>query len=147
MREKDRIYVKNGLNPVAGLTQAHYIKGYFLLHHLLQLSGDQDKFFDLVREYILTYFGKLVNSTHFIEMFYSQFPNVSESSKDKLIQTWLHSPGIPGELTALNILDSQKNCLYSEVSEAYKDIHVACRVQKKKSCELVLEEFRKVAII
>ena len=47
--EDGAVYVQNGLNPVAGMTQAHYLKGYFLLHHLLELSGSKDKFFELIR--------------------------------------------------------------------------------------------------
>lgn len=42
-------FVRNGLNPVAGMTQAHYLKGYFLLHYLLQVVGGSEDFFSLLK--------------------------------------------------------------------------------------------------
>ena len=132
------------------MTQAHYIKGYFLLHYLLQLCGDKKQFFDLVKDYITTYFGQLVSSTHFIDLFYLKFHSITDMiSKGKLIQTWLHSPGIPQEMAALNIINANKNALYSEVSEAYKEIYVASfGVRKKKrNGELGLEKLRYGAVI
>jgi len=47
---------------VAGMTQAHYLKGYFLLHYLLQNSESQESFFSLLQVQqhinILDYFIK-----------------------------------------------------------------------------------------
>ena len=42
-------FVKNGLNPVAGMTQAHYLKGYFLLHFLMESIGCKQKFYSLIK--------------------------------------------------------------------------------------------------
>ena len=42
-------FVKNGLNPVAGMTQAHYLKGYFLLHYMLEMVGDKEDFYSLLK--------------------------------------------------------------------------------------------------
>ena len=140
----DRCYVKNGLNPVAGMTQAHYIKGYFLLHYLLQLCDDREQFFSLLKNYITTYFGQLVSSTHFIDMFYSIFDKNIPVSKSELIKTWLHSPGVPEEIAGLDILNVRRNNLYSEVSEAYAEIYHACHIgrDKKRKADIYLEKFQ-----
>ena len=37
------------MNPIAGLTQAHYLKGYFLLHYLLQVIEVKQEFFQLLQ--------------------------------------------------------------------------------------------------
>merc|ERR1719483_410293 len=140
----DRCYVKNGLNPMAGMTQAHYVKGYFLLHYLLQLCGDRNQFFDLLKDYIIIYFGQLVSSTHFIDLFYSKFSKILNISKSALISTWLHSPGIPKEMEGLSTLDVTRNNLYTEVSEAYKEIYEASHKvkERKRRPELDLENLR-----
>ena len=46
-------FSRNGLNPVAGQTQAHYLKGYFLLHYLMENSTNQNEFFNLMKVKIL----------------------------------------------------------------------------------------------
>ena len=129
---------------MAGMTQAHYIKGYFLLHYLLELCGDRKQFFDLLKNYISTYFGQLVSSTHFIDMFFSKFCQITDICKSKLMRTWLHSPGIPQELEVLGILDVRRNDPYREVSEAYREIYEAIHQQrdKKRNVELGLERLR-----
>lgn len=144
LRANDRSYVKNGINPVAGMTQAHYIKGYFLLHYLLELCSDRKQFFDLLKNYISTYFGQLVSSTHFIDMFFAKFCQITDISKEKLMRTWLHSPGIPRELEELGILDVRRNDLYREVSEAYREIYDAVHKlkEKKRNVELGLDRLR-----
>ena len=125
------------------MTQAHYVKGYFLLHYLLQLCGDREQFLSLLRTYIRTYYGQLVSSTHFIDLFYSTFPQVSVS-KAELVQAWLHSPGIPQEMEGLSIINVKRNNLYSEVSDAYREVYHACQEHKNKrrNWELELEKLR-----
>lgn len=51
-------FVRNGLNPVAGMTQAHYLKGYFLLHYLMETVGNKQEFYLLlkVRSHVKIYF-------------------------------------------------------------------------------------------
>ena len=54
-------FSRNGLNPVAGQTQAHYLKGYFLLHYLLEISHNKNEFFTLMKVLINAItFGKNV---------------------------------------------------------------------------------------
>ena len=42
-------FVRNGLNPIAGMTQAHYLKGYFLLHYLMEIIGCKEEFYLLLK--------------------------------------------------------------------------------------------------
>ncbi len=60
-------YVKNGQNPQMAYTQVHYLKGFFLLHHLCQAVGGEVHFFAFLRHYAQDLFhGKLVHSTDFL---------------------------------------------------------------------------------
>ena len=127
-------FSRNGLNPVAGQTQAHYLKGYFLLQYLLENSHNKKEFFALMKDYISRYYGQLVNSSHFIKMFYEKF-NVTTTltTEDDLIQTWLHSPGVPTQINNLNIIKHiGRNDYYIDVLEAFKEITDLIQTLKKK---------------
>ena len=49
LQSETQKFSRNGLNPVAGQTQAHYLKGYFLLHYLMENSPSKDEFFTLLK--------------------------------------------------------------------------------------------------
>ena len=53
-------YLKNGLNPVAGLTQTHYLKGFFLMHFLMERVGEA-QFLRLIRKYFEVQTGMFIS--------------------------------------------------------------------------------------
>jgi len=74
-------------------SQIHYLKGYFLLHHLAKLVGV--KRFDEYLKYYLTYYaGKLVTSENFFNLFIEYF-QLESNLKDELMTLWLDNACLP----------------------------------------------------
>lgn len=140
-------FVKNGINPAAGLSQAHYLKGYFLLQYLYEIVGHVP-FFSLLQQYTITYMGELVNSTHFIRLFCELFPDQcleNDITVEWLLSTWLHSSGIPTQVLQLRCLDISCNTLYNQIDEFFSEVcylnqHLTKKVsgQKKQKMEVEL---------
>ena len=90
------------------------------------------------QDYISRYSGQLVNSGHFIGMFYDRF-NVSTTQED-LVRTWLHSPGVPSQIDNLNIIKNiRNNDHYIDVMESLKEITDLTQKMKRskvKNCSL-----------
>ncbi|XP_032238993.2 uncharacterized protein LOC5513554 isoform X2 [Nematostella vectensis] len=86
--------VKNGQICSKKWTQVHYLKGYFLLHHMAAMVG-LENFERFLYEYVQHYQGQLVTSEDFFQYFVCKFPNVSQSVKDEFFLEWLESPGLP----------------------------------------------------
>ena len=98
-------YVKNGQNPQMAYTQVHYLKGFFLLHHLCDIVG-QNAFFRFLRHYIHDlYHGKLVHSTDFLTLFFETFKDsnttVQEQVED-ICQHWLDTATLPTSVQVAN---------------------------------------------
>ena len=91
-------------------------------------------------DYISRYYGQLVNSSHFIKMFYEKF-KVATPLTD-LTRTWLHSPGVPAEINNLNIIkDIGSNHFYIDVLDAFKEVtDLIQSLKKKKLRECSLEQ-------
>ncbi len=72
------LYLRDGRNPQRAHSQVHYLKGYFLLRHLMELSGEE-AFFSLLRRYVheLNH-GRLVHSTEFVRLFFDSLYNDKE---------------------------------------------------------------------
>ena len=92
------------------------------------------------QDYISRYSGQLVNSSHFIEMYYEKFQD-STTPQAELVQTWLHSPGVPTSHidNLLIIKDLRSNDLYIDVLESFKEIKDLILIMKKeevKECYL-----------
>jgi len=124
LQSDDVGFVKNGMNPAAGLSQVHYLKGYFLLQYLYEIVGHVP-FFNLLQQYISKYMGQLVNSTHFIRLFCEMFPSEcleNDITVDWLVSTWLHSSGMPTQILQLRCLDMSRNALYSQIDEFFSEV-------------------------
>ncbi|KAG1681064.1 Aminopeptidase O [Nymphon striatum] len=106
-------YIKNGMNPDKCFTQLHYIKGFFLLHHLYNKVG-HDTFFDFLKHYIEEFSGKLVLSDEVTDFFFNSVGSEfrTEGLK-KMCREWLNSPGMPKELKDFKI--SSSNSLFQDV--------------------------------
>ena len=89
--------VRHGLDPLAGLGQLHYSKGFFLLHHLQEACGGSHNFLPLLSNYIEQFSGQLVNSQHFLQLYFSTFPQLRNQEEDR-VQSWLLDPGLPNRL-------------------------------------------------
>lgn len=63
-----------------------------------------------------------MNSSHFINMFYGKFKHKFKVEKENLIKTWLHSAGLPQEVSNLEILQTQRSSLFIEVEESHREI-------------------------
>ena len=99
--EHEIMFVKHGLNAEAGLAQSHYLKGFFLLHYLMEFVGQQI-FLYLIKKYFWKYKGELVDSTCFIAMFFQEYQTVAvNESSDSIIQTWLNSADLPSTLSTI----------------------------------------------
>ena len=98
-------YVKNGQNPQMAYTQVHYLKGFFLLHHLCGSVGQKD-FFRFLRHYIHDlYHGKLVHSTDFLSLFFQTFPdsnNTVQEQVEDICQHWLDTATLPASVEVAN---------------------------------------------
>ena len=132
--------VRQGLNPLAGLGQLAYLKGYFLLHYLQEKCGGRGPFLRLLTSYIDLYSGKLVNSSHFKELYFATFPHLQEVEQE--VQSWLLTPGLPRQVNNLEVLDmAKKSLLHREVMDHYAEIiHLNSKKRGKKSkTEFVLE--------
>ena len=66
-------------------------------------------------------------------MFYEKFKVTTTITEDSLIQTWLHSPGVPAQINHLNIIKNiGHNDFYIDVLEAFKEITDLIQILKKK---------------
>ena len=133
---KDSSQVRRGLDPRAGLGQIHYIKGYFLLHFLMEACGGEEVFLKLVADYIKRYAGLSVTGAAFVELFFATFPNLSAEYK-AIVDKWLGEPGLPNQLRSLNIIKQVSlTSLYREVVDHVAEVkHLNAR-KKIKSSEL-----------
>ena len=85
-----------------------------------------------LQEYVRAYHGQLVDSSHFINMFYGRFEHLMTCSKEKLVRDWLQSPGIPAGLHKMELLQTQRSQLYAETCDSYKDFVANVTKSKKK---------------
>lgn len=96
--EKDGLtitYIKNGQNVQKGFMQVHYLKGYFLLSFLSKLVG-KNEFIQLLKNYVQTYKGQLVESKEIFNFYFMTFPSVRNSIDFETIYSkWLHCSSIP----------------------------------------------------
>ena len=95
-----------------------------------------------------------MNSSHFINMFYEKYQNKLKIEKQNLTRTWLHSAGLPQEVSNLEILQIRNSSLFIEVEEAHKEIYDNLKYHKKKGgpkdledLELILRFHKKFIII
>ena len=75
-------------------------------------------------------------------MFYGKFRAHSPVPQTELVQTWLHSPGVPTHIQHLEIIkDIRNNDLYIDVLEAVKEIeYISNKIKVKKLKECCLEQ-------
>ena len=85
-----------------------------------------------MQEYIRAYSRQLVDSSHFINMFYEKYGDRILLSKEELKREWLHSPGVPEQCSQLLILNRSNCDLYLEVVEAFKDVTDSIKIWSKK---------------
>ena len=85
-----------------------------------------------MQEYIRAYSRQLVDSSHFINMFYEKYSDRIILSKQELKREWLHSPGVPEQCSQLLILNTSNCDLYLEVVEAFKDVTDSIKIWSKK---------------
>ena len=84
-------------------------------------------------------------------MFHEKFEHKLKIEKENLTRTWLHSPGLPQEVSNLEILQTRNSSLFIEVEEAQKEILDILKYHKKRSkkdledLELVLR-FKNIVI-
>ena len=79
-----------------------------------------------------------MNSSHFINMFYGKFKHKFKVEKENLIKTWLHSAGLPQEVSNLEILQTQRSSLFIEVEESHREILDNLKHKEFEDLELVL---------
>ena len=111
-------YVKNGQNPQMAYTQVHYLKGFFLLHHLCTIVGTE-AFFRFLRHYIHDlYHGKLVHSTDFLTLYFETFKNGNtiQDNVEKICRQWLDTATLPDSVRIAN--------------EPFKETMMVIQVQK-----------------
>ena len=67
-------------------------------------------------------------------MFYEKFKDRTTTlTEDDLVQTWLHSPGVPTQIKNLSIIKYiESNDYYIDVLEAFKEITDLMKTSKKK---------------
>ncbi|GFO47949.1 aminopeptidase o [Plakobranchus ocellatus] len=124
--------VKNGLNPEKTLLQVHYLKGFFLLKHLEELSG-RDEFLGTLRRFIDANLGQLFSSKDLLEHCFRELPKLRQSNLtvDIVCQEWLDTPGMPQPLTAFEV--NEENSLYKDVK-----CEVRNRVTEAVNCVIEL---------
>ena len=128
-------YVKNGQNSEMCYTQVHYLKGFFLLHHLCDLVGGPDIFFRFLRHYIHDlYHGKLVHSTDFLTLYFDTFchifsPKSSQEMVREICQNWLDTETLPN-----SVMDANKTFnsgLSDQVNEAFYEWKTVFALKQK----------------
>ena len=145
---QSQTFVKNGINPELSFTQVHYLKGHFLLKHLSDMVS-KEKFFELLRKYIHElYHGRLVHSTEFLALFFTEFNGTSCPTVNTNLQlvcdNWLDSKDLPSELLSKyepsncmrnNLMDGllAATHLWKEVDKNFK------RRKRKKNIRNLLE--------
>ena len=85
-----------------------------------------------LQDYVNVYHGHLVDSSHFINMFYERFEHLMTCSKEILVQDWLHSPGIPAGMHEIELLQKHRSSLFAETCDSYKDFISNVTKAKKK---------------
>ena len=65
-------------------------------------------------------------------MFYERFEHLMTCSKERLVQDWLHSPGIPEGLHEIELLQKHRSRLFAETCDSYKDFISNVTIAKKK---------------
>ena len=75
-------------------------------------------------------------------MFYEKFRASTPVPQTELVQTWLHSPGVPTHIEHLQIIkDIRNNELYVDVLEAVKEIEfISDKIKLKRLKECSLEQ-------
>jgi aminopeptidase O len=132
-------FVKNGINPELSCTQVHYLKGHFLLKHLSEMVS-KEKFFELLRKYIHEYHGRLVSSTEFLALFFSEFNGISCPTANTNLQAvcdnWLDSKDLPSELLSqYEPSNRMKNILMDDLLVAthlWKEVDKNFKRRKRK---------------
>lgn len=105
------IVVPNAAVASKKWSQIHYLKGYFLLHHLAATVG-YEAFDIFLKKYVDNYQGRLVTSEIFFEFFIGYF-NLSSELKEQLSKDWLESPSLPFTPTC----NAEENVLIKLVNE------------------------------
>ena len=128
-------YVKNGQNPEMSYTQVHYLKGFFLLHHLCDLVGGHENFFKFLRHYIHDLFhGKLVHSTDFLDLYFVTFqhifsPKTSQEMVREICANWLDTESLPSTVKKAN--RNINSSLFDHVTEAFEGWRKTFSSQKR----------------
>ncbi|KAL9973834.1 hypothetical protein ACROYT_G020340 [Oculina patagonica] len=98
-------------------TQVHYLKGYFLLHHMANLVG-LEEFDEFLLNYVQHFKEQLVTSEDFFVFFVESFPNVPREMKDKFVSEWLERAGLPKSFPKK--FNSPDNELVSQVENEFQ---------------------------
>jgi len=98
-------------------TQVHYLKGYFLLHHLATMVG-REQFDGFLLRYVQHYKEQLVSSEDFFDFFLKCFPDVTSETMEKFVHEWLERAGLPKSFPKR--FDSPDNELISRVEEEFQ---------------------------
>ncbi|GFS00747.1 aminopeptidase O [Elysia marginata] len=108
------LVVKNGLNPGKTLLQVHYLKGFFLLKHLEQVSG-KEEFLQVLRTFIENKLGHLFSSMDLLEFCFTNLHKLRQSdlTVSSVCEEWLDTPGMPQCFSGQVIDDGNK--LYTQV--------------------------------
>ncbi|RUS73996.1 hypothetical protein EGW08_018245 [Elysia chlorotica] len=127
----DPCIVKNGLNPHNTLLQVHYLKGFFLLRYLEQMSG-KEEFLEVLKTFIENKMGKLFSSTDLLEFCFEQLPKLrqSELTLSRICQEWLDSPGMPQTLSEFLVDD--ENSLFKEVQNELSSLKAGASRKRRK---------------
>lgn len=111
--------IKNGLNSEKAFLQVHYLKGYFLLHHLSALVSRYlfDQFLGLI---VNKFHGQLISSNDFLDAFYDHFPLTKALlSRDKILKDWLSNPDINSDINDLFNAISSQNILFNAITDHF----------------------------
>ncbi|XP_030851550.1 aminopeptidase O isoform X2 [Strongylocentrotus purpuratus] len=141
-------FVKNGLNPDKWFLQVHYLKGYFLLHHIAgRLS--MEKTLQFINLYVTRCHGQLVLSKDIFQLLFDEYPEIKDQgiTMETIYSDWLNKAGMPGDLSP--DIYKQGNALISDVMaevkrwKALDKFHQKSnKKKKKKKRKIMSSEFQ-----
>nr|XP_054764615.1 aminopeptidase O-like [Lytechinus pictus] len=130
-------FVKNGLNPDKWFLQVHYLKGYFLLHHITR-HLTMEKTLCFINHYVMHYHGNLVLSKDIFSLLFEEYPELKHRgiTMETIYSEWLDKPGMPDELDP-QIYQHDNTLVSSVLSEverwkAYDKFHQKSKKKKKR---------------
>jgi len=83
-----------GVDPDDVFSKVPYEKGFYLLYHLQELVGGEEKFDPFLRAYLTLFKFKTVTSDGFKEFFLTHFKDV-DAVKSIDWEAWFYQPGMP----------------------------------------------------